>query len=117
MNLLGISTLLRIDGVAMPFSCVTVLAQSDPHPGGHKFFLSYRGPDAARLFDGLHTQMGAPSADRSREILGCVERQLPGSVGRPGFLLNRVELFVIEPANVQIAGVCSPIVPAAGSGE
>ena len=111
-DLLGIDTVLRIDGRLRLLTEVGVLFQRDPYPGGHRFFLGFEGPKAEKIL--LEPPVGRfspPVEDHARQILSSLSLFLL-RIPRDGvvILLNSVDDLTVARGRIHITGVCSPIV-------
>jgi hypothetical protein len=73
VDLGGVELILRIDERITPPSRVWVHFQRDPYPGRHRYFLSFRGPEAERIFPGLQPHEGAVSEALGRDVLTAIE--------------------------------------------
>jgi len=111
-DLLGIDTVLRIDGHLRSLTEVDARFQRDPYPGGHRFFLGFEGPKAEKIL--LDLSMGRfspPAEEYARRILSSLSLFLL-RLPRDGvvILLNSVDDLTVERGRIHISGVCSPIV-------
>ena len=112
MELLGIDVLLRVDGHVRSLLDVEALFQRDPHPGGHRYFLGFEGPQAERLLLGVsQTRSAPPTEDEARRVLGSLQMFLQ-RVPRDNvvMLLNSIDTLVVEKGRIHISGICSPLV-------
>jgi hypothetical protein len=99
---------IRIDNNRIDPICVYPLKQSDPFPGGHRYWMQIIGPDILDLFrinsESLEIKL-VPDWD---QILSSILSN--SDIGnRKKYLLNSVEKIERRNEGVAIIGICSEV--------
>ena len=112
------TAVLRIDGVRHQLGDAAVLPQPEPIPGGLRWSLELRGPEAARL---ARVAAPTPAGPSRRPTRAAAARLLDGlrilflrtGTSRPRFALTTIDSVEAGPTSVRLGGTCSPVVSGA----
>jgi hypothetical protein len=110
IDIRALSPLLRVDGVRLGLAEVTVHAQDEAFPGGHRWFLHLSGSGAERA---LPTALEAAAAPVDQEASHRLLQHLQWSLAVAGegplrFVLNTVDYVEVGTGDLKLGGTCSP---------